>query len=331
VIPSADERLLAAAARVGSPDNVLRHAARIRGAEDLERSLIDAAEGKLRSLGSPFPTLNALARPFVPGTVSMLISDPGAGKSLLLLQLLAFYVKAGVPASVFMLEDTHDYHMRRCLAQVAGNSNLADGDWIAQNGDKALDEFAAYEPFLAEVSRSLHCSDLENVSIDFLIEWVEGQLRTGSRLVCVDPISLAQTSERPWDDAVRLVRAVTLAASQTRGSVLLATHPKKGSGGKAGLDDIAGGSAYSRLVSTAIWLRRLDKPKRVTIQGPCGPFTSKITRSARIAKSRNGSGAGMEIGFDFDPRTLLMAELGVIHRELNTADDETQSTTEAFP
>src|SRR5215204_7138286 len=92
---------------------------------------------------------------------------------------------------------------------------------------------------------------------------------------------------------------------------ILVTHPRKGCKTSMALDDLSGGAAYSRFAQTIMWVHRLDKPKSVLVAGPCGNYTTTINRTIRLSKTRNGRGAGMELGYVFEGKSLRFSEQGV--------------------
>ena len=49
--------------------------------------------------------------------------------------------------------------------------------------------------------------------------------------------------------------------------------------------------------------------------GEYGRSKLSINRSLRLIKTRNGRGAGLEIGFNFDEATLRFAEAGIVVSE----------------
>lgn len=51
------------------------------------------------------------------------------------------------------------------------------------------------------------------------------------------------------------------------------------------------------------------------IEGVVGMFVSEINRSLRIAKARNGRGAGLELAYQFEGKSLRFSEQGVICKD----------------
>jgi hypothetical protein len=152
----------------------------------------------------------------------------------------------------------------------------------------------------------------------------------GCRVIGIDPVTAASTSEKSWIDDLRFLMTVKSIVREYGASLVLVTHPRKGRRPTSSLDDLAGGAAYPRFSQTVMWIRRLDKDKSVLVAGPCGNFTTQINRSIRLSKTRNGRGAGVELGYVFDGKTLRFSEQGAVLKNKPAGDvkDEIREASE---
>ena len=110
------------------------------------------------------------------------------------------------------------------------------------------------------------------------------------------------------------------------------THPPKGATGTAGLDHVAGGTAYVRAADTVLWLEHHAELKTVTVKSTSGlndgvssilPMTrsAEINRTVTVLKARNGRGGGWRLGYFFDGATLGFDERGIIIKQRSAAQD----------
>ena len=99
-------------------------------------------------------------------------------------------------------------------------------------------------------------------------EWVEDRVSEGCGLICIDPITAVEANAKPWvADLKFLIRAKT-AVRRTGARLILVTHPKKGRKGAIGMEELAGGGAYSRFSHTVLRFSGTIRPRR----SRCGRF-----------------------------------------------------------
>lgn len=294
----------------------------VSGSAELEDLLEQTIAGELRTIPFPWSNLTRLARAFTPGGVVCFCGDPGSGKSLLVIELAAWWQRNNVRTAVFMLEESRAYHLNRALAQADDNADLADSEWIFANPREARAAYARHRPTLDALAPCITTAEDEQVTHDALLSWIRARAAAGNRIIIVDPVTAVTASDRPWINDQNFLMAAKGIVRDYGCSLLLVTHPrigKKAVGRKGGstsmLDELSGGSAFPRFSQAILWLVRHEEPKDVRCSGPAGPFPTTINRSVRIAKTRNGPGAGAEIGFIFDPRTLRFSEQGLVMRK----------------
>jgi len=277
----------------------------------------DAISGKRRTIPWPWRGLSEFTRALLPGTVTVLCGDPGSVKSFMLLEACTYWHSNGERIALYELEEDRAYHLRRALAQREQQSQLTDDAWVRANPEESKAAFARHQEFLDSFGRRIHAAPDQQVTLDQLAEWVDRQCAAGCRIVAIDPITAAAASEKPWIDDLRFLMRAKTSVRQHGASLVLVSHPKKGRRIGCGLDDLAGGAAYQRFAQTILWIERHDEPQLVQVSGCAGIFNTRINRTVGIRKARNSMGAGANMGFHFDGRSLCMVEQGKIIGEGN--------------
>lgn len=87
-------------------DAVLGSAKRITAAQDFHELMDACRAGKYLDVPWPWPTLTYLTRSLLPGTVTIVSGDPGAGKTWFVLDAAVHWHREGVAVAVYMLEET---------------------------------------------------------------------------------------------------------------------------------------------------------------------------------------------------------------------------------
>jgi hypothetical protein len=115
---------------------VLDEAAAIDGVSDLRTRLEAIISGEWANIDYPWYETSAQTQSLLPDTVTALCGDPGAAKSLWILQAFWHWHLGGERTALFMLEDDKTYHMQRVLAQLEQNAELTNADWVRTHGEK---------------------------------------------------------------------------------------------------------------------------------------------------------------------------------------------------
>lgn len=282
-------------------------------AKELYTLLQDTISGKRIAVPWPWSAMGRLSNALLPGTVTMIGGDPGSGKTFALLEALVFWFVNGHEPCAFMLEDDLSFHLNRVLAQLDERGELIDPAWVKLNPDLTNEAFGRHKSLIDEIGRRIQISGDKEIPLAELTEWVRKMAAAGRRVIVIDPVTAAAVSDKPWLDDRRFVIEVKAIARRFNCSIVLSTHPRKGKRQPGGaMDDMAGGAVYSRLSHNVFWLVRHDQPKPVVIASVCGDFNTRINRTMKLLKTRNGRGGGLEIGYDFQGKSLKFAEQGVI-------------------
>lgn len=295
---------------------VLQDAEGTGPAAEVGELIEDTISGRRRAIEWPWPMLGRLTRALLPGTVTILCGDAGARKSFALLQAAAYWHERGVKVALYELEEDRRFHMLRVLAQRAGLADLTDDEWVRRNPDASREAWREHQDFLDSFGRRLHVCPDEPITLAQLEAWIDARAAEGAEIVAVDPVTAAATGREPWIDDLRFVMSAKRAARRHDCRIVLVTHPKKGRKNAIGLDELAGGASYTRFSQTVLWLERRDAPLTCTVRTPLGPTTvDGVDSVLRIAKARNGPGAGFHLACTFDRETLLLCEHGVLVKD----------------
>jgi len=284
---------------------------------EVQELIEDTIAGRRIAVPWPWRNLGRITKALMPGTVTTICGDPGSTKSFLAIDAARYWhIESKIKIAIYELEEDRAYHLTRLLAQLSETSGLVDAEWVRDHPDLARESYNRFRAVLDSFGRRMTTAPNVQVSLDDLAAWVEKQASSRSRIIVIDPITAASTNEKPWIADLKFLMAVKASAVQHGCSVILITHPRKGSGSKRGigLDDMAGGSAYARFTQTVIWIGCHEQPKQVRVIDEGVTRTDTVNRVIKIKKARNGRGAGSEIGFNFDHDTLRFTEAGIIKK-----------------
>lgn len=278
--------------------------------DDIEQTIA----GNRRSIAFPWPVMSTFTQALAPGTITLLCGDPGSTKSLMLLEAAAHWQhNEKLKIAIYELEEDKTYHLKRAIAQLYGESQFTNRTWIEANPAEARNIADLTHDFAASFARSLYESPDAMLTLPELAEWIEARAADGCKIIAVDPVTMVTPATRtPWNEDLHFMHAVQRTVRKYMTRVILVTHPSKRKNGTVSLDDLAGGAAYQRFAQTIIWLKAHKTPVEARINYSLGSSTKEINRSLHIMKARNGTGAGCEIGFVFDPKTLRFNELGEV-------------------
>lgn len=285
----------------------------------------DQIAGRFRAVPFEFDLMSNMTKAMLPGTVTVLCGDPNDGKSFLLLQSADYWLnKEDVRVAIYELEDDKRYHLMRSLAQTAGDSHLLDDRWVQANPDDARGKHQQFAGRLDKLGRSMWDAPDRLVKLEELTGWVRERCQEGYRIIAIDPITATSTGDNRFQDDLDFVISIKILARQYEVSVVLITHPKKGRKQAFGLDELAGGAAYSRFTHTVLWIKRHDQPEEADVweYNLSGLFHRKqvtMNRTIHLSKVRNGPGAGKSLAYYFDPKTLRFSELGDIVKKEGAA------------
>jgi hypothetical protein len=279
-----------------------------RGAlAEMEQWHADILSGKWKSLEFPLRSLGLLSRAALPGAVTLICADPGAGKSWLMLQLLQFWHEQGVKSVVRMFEDSIYVHMARILAQLTGEGGHTDDAWIRTNAPALQSDMSTHRKTLAVLGSRIIAESDELWGAKEVIAWAERSAKGGARVLMLDPITAIKQGKEPWLQDFELAMQLKGIAKKYGATIIITTHPR-GAAKEPSLTGMAGGVAWSRFAHTVLWLEKHHQHKEVPLWSG---GSSTINRSIHILKCRHGKGDGASIGAEFG-RDVIFREVGII-------------------
>lgn len=300
-------------------DDVLAECRGIGPFGDYVRETDAILSGQRRIIPLPHRGLHMSSRALMPGTLTVIFGPPGATKSLFLCECLCEWHQSGIKACIFELEDDRTYHMRRIHAQLAHNSRITDNDWIQNDAAAFVESRTAWGKTLEEIGRSMWDAPDEDISHEMIENWVLDRAKQGYDVIAVDPATAAASKDKVWAADQRFIFRVKTIARQYGTRIILVTHPRKDRAGKQiGLDDMAGGAAYQRFAHTVFLVEWNENEKTVWVENT-QRFRDELVpnRFIRIAKARNGPGAGSQYAFNFHAESLRFEELGIVRKNGN--------------
>ncbi|GAG55060.1 unnamed protein product, partial [marine sediment metagenome] len=272
-------------------------------------------EGEYSAIDFPWQNLSSLTQALLPGAVLLICGDPGSTKSFFLLEAFAYWYEQGINLALYELEEDRAYHLNRALAQRIKNSQLLKPDWVRQNPSQVREAFNKNRDFLEGFGCSISDAPDKQLTIDGLASWAEDRAKDGCRIIAADPVTMLQQERDTWLQDAALMERMKTIARQYACSIILVTHPKKGRKKAVGLDELAGGTAYTRFSQSVLWIQHHSKPEKSMVWTPCGRETITHNKTISILKSRNAPGAGKKLAFDFCGDSFCLNEKGIILKE----------------
>lgn len=305
-----------------SVENVLNLAKSFKFTDNLETRITLIEEGKYKSISFPmFPISSGMAQTLVPGTVTMICGNPGAGKSFLITDLgLSLSDSVGFTDKMkfLFLEEDSAFYQLRALAQLSGRSDYTRLEYVRNNIDEVRNDFDFYRENLEEFFRHVEFSGSKLLTSDEVKKWISRQAYSGTRLIVVDPITATKPDTKQWIDDSDFLFGVKEVLEETGASLILTTHPRAGNIGKPGLHGMARSLNFSNFTQYVFWLiNHQNKESFIDYGGIVEPV--RHNKTLFIEKTRNGSGNGRQIAVEFDESNLRFSEIGVILQETEIA------------
>ena len=272
--------------------------------------LKDTISGKRSAITWPYANLSRLTKALMPGTVSIICGNPGASKSFMLLECFSHWLFAGVKTAMYALEENKEYHLLRMLSQESGEP-MCDPDWVKNNPDRAMEVYEGDESLLEVIAKNLWACPERQLTLGEIAEWSLERAKAGYRIICIDPITAAASTTKPWIEDNLFLNTIKKIATDYNCSYILVTHPTK-SCSLPELNQLAGSAAYGRFVQTAMWLNAHDT-KTSNVRTSMGTVEYEHNRTLGVLKARNGMGQGMTLACEFEG--LRLREYGVIVKE----------------
>lgn len=296
---------------------VLQDAEPLNVTEALSERLARIASGAFRAIAFPqMPLASDLSKALMPGTLTTLCGEPGAGKTFFMLEnFWRLNLEKNVSVKLLMLEDDAAFYQTRVLAQMSGYADLTDVDFCEANMDFVRSVFEQHRPHLEYFFRNLETVQSAQKTLDEIALWVKAQAEAGVEVIGVDPVTAAKVSDKPYIDDQRFLFQVKESLEKTGARLVLTTHPRLGQAGKPSLSGMAGGASYPRFSQTVLWLKNYDKFQESNIYNGAHRLLKRHKQSLEIRKARNGKGQGTNLAVNLNFQNLCLDELGIIEAE----------------
>jgi hypothetical protein len=264
-------------------------------------------DGSWRNLDWPLESCGRLSRATMPGCLTVLCASPGAGKSWMILQLMAHWNLSGTRTVVRMLEDDAQAHMARLLAHLSRNGLHTDDKWVRHNREQVEAEKAACRADLDHLGALIVPEQRELWEHSDMVAWVERHAKAGARVIVIDPITAVKAGREPWLQDFESVMRIKDIAYRYECSIIVTTHPRTTSREPA-MTNLAGGSAWSRFAHTVLWIEHHEEGDELTATDG-EPIC--CNRVLHILKTRHGKGAGCKIALQWLD-SCSFAEVGLV-------------------
>jgi len=312
---------------------VVDSAAPLGAARELSDLMEATISGRRTAISWPWPNVTRATQALLPGTVTLLCGAPGASKSFAVLQALRHWQAQGVSAVVFELEEDRAYHLNRLLAQECECSDLVDVGWIKDHPEQVRALMQTHGPLLNDMGRMIYAAPQEQLDYKALVDWTAARANEGVRIIVIDPVTAVSPQRDVWVADSEFMFRIKTIAREKQTSIVLVTHPRKGTKKCCGMDDLAGGAAFQRFSQTLLWLEAYPTMKNVTVRTLCGRTAAQANRALHLMKCRNGSGSGSTIALQWQSSSLKLAEQGLLvgetRRKSGPPDAEPEPPREA--
>jgi hypothetical protein len=292
---------------------------------ELLEYMTDIMDGKIQNV--PFhdwPIFSRMTQALINGTITMVVGDPGVGKTFWILQNMLGWIEHGQNPACLFIEKNRRFHTHRLLAQLEGKGCFVDFDWVKANPDEVVQAMTRHSKAIDQVGSHIWSEPQSRLTLGAVGAWIRERAREKHRVIVVDPITAADAGDSRWRADEDFVLGLEKVVTETQSSLILVTHPKKGNRpGQPTGHDQAGGAAFFRFSDTDIWINRIKKPRKVWLRRGRDdqPWQESTNLFFQVHKSRNGRSAGLEFAFTFADG-LKFAEQGVVIKDAKTDDDE---------
>ncbi len=292
-------------------------------AAELDSYFSEIIAGRFCNIDTGHKVLDGLIQ-IMPESLNVVCGSPGASKTLMMLQWLAYLIEQKIRAACLMLERKRSFHLARALAQRAGIANLTQIKWVRANPDLTRQAKDEHRDFIDLIGRAIWTSPDKQMTQAEIIDWAQQRADTGHRLILIDPATLAGRTDEPYKADETFVQGLKAVADSAKAAIVLVLHPVKGQAVAPDLSSVSGGAVYQRAADTALWLLHHDSKKSNVLIADGYSATEEIehNRTLIILKSRDGAGTNSRIAFDFSSDDLKLYESGLILKKKRKLDFE---------
>ncbi len=278
-------------------------------------------DGTRTALGIPFIQDLARTQFFLPGSITVIVGSAGASKSLFTNELNWRLWEFGTKSSKLDLESPAQFHLRRTLAQMAGDSRVTNAEYAVRFKDEIRSTIIQFHEqtsrLIAEktmqvppTTNLMKCADL--------LRHISQEADKGRDVIMIDPITMMDTEDRGHLAQVKFIQSARALVDRKQIRLLLVTHPKKTGGGVdtnvIHLDNLSGSTAFQWFVDSVFWLEAhaLARKTFYCQLAPSETYTEDYNRTIHILKARLGGMTGKKIAYYLNPDTLRHVPRGIL-------------------
>ncbi len=290
---------------------------------DFDRLIEDSISGVRNNVYTPWRQLDFLTMWLLSGTTTIYCGGIGASKTFAMLQLLLFILHQGIKCAALFLEENVPYYQNRLLAQLSATPDIINPIWQAQNPKLTRSLYSEHRGVIETAGSAMYDFSHTQPTQNDVINWMQQRAAQQDRVLIVDPMTAASRDAEPWIADDQFVQAAKRICSESGISLILVTHPIKGSLSVPSLDSLAGSTAFARFSQSGLWLES-HEPKTSSFMTDCGTIEKSHNRTLHILKARNGRGTGLKIAMHLSGENLTLNELGIITKKKKRKKSEEQ-------
>lgn len=284
--------------------------------EELFKHLGDVAAGRIKNISLGWKLLTSVTQALIPGTTTFLCGEGGHGKSLMSTQAMQYWHENNIRWCMFELEKDRNFHLTRALAQRVGNGEITSFDKMLGNDKYVRELDKEHRGWVNNFGKHIWTLPETDITLTDLEKWCEDRSKDGYRVICIDPVTAAESGNIPkWEADKKFIKGIKKTASKYKNSIVLITHPATGHAKLPSLEGLMGGKMMGNLCDTALWLTYAED-KEVTVKAELDSVRTveHINRVLMLVKTRSGEGMNWRIGYWFSPKTLTFEEKGLIKK-----------------
>lgn len=296
----------------------------------LYQTLMRESTGEEKPLAFPWKRLTeGLGGGLRPGTITVLIGEPGSCKTFIALTACLFAHENNWKWAYLPLERDNTYAERRMLAIIKNDWDILKPECAGESLEYFKTEWI--RKFMAQLSLNIRPNPRQmrkDAEGNFYVpECHYGEMAAEMRGLCetrdmviLDPLSMLSFDDvgrKQWEGQERFAKDLTALVAQTGTRLVLVHHTRKSAPGlkvrQASLDEAAGAAGIVRYADNVIFLEHYPNGIASDIIGDYGQAWEKEhKRILFIAKARDGRGTGWRIACDLCEDGPALVEHGCI-------------------
>lgn len=284
----------------------------------LKKYLSKVYNGEVDNLEIPgFPILTEVTQMFIPGSISLIYSQPGVGKSLFVQQIADDWtIKGQVKVKRLLLESSINMYLLRSLSRISDRFDVLKSKFHKENKEESKKLIDEYLELLDLCGGTMTTSDSQSGGRKItdwndktVLGWMQKNIKD-NRLLVIDPISRI-LNEAPYLVTNRVTAEIEgMLSENPHASVLLVHHPDAEGG-------VSGGRGWHRFSHNILQIHKLEEEEVFEILTADGDIiTTGIDRYIKIVKCRSGEGLDYKIAIKMNETSLGFKEIGRILRKV---------------